>query len=98
MNLVRELRLQAGLTQELLARAAGTTAQTISTYEVGRKSPTLRTLLRLAEAAGFEMAVSFVPLADRADHKAVETPGEITAPKRPGGPMRAAQQGLTHSD
>ncbi|GMQ98342.1 MAG: hypothetical protein BMS9Abin17_0850 [Acidimicrobiia bacterium] len=94
MNLVRDLRLQAGLTQELLARAAGTTSQTISTYEVGRKSPTLRTLLRLADAAGFEMVVSFVPLVDRVDHDAVETPAEITPPSRPGGPMRAAQQDL----
>ena len=52
MNLVRQLRLEAGLTQALLAKEAGTSPQTISAYEVGRKSPNLATVLRLADAAG----------------------------------------------
>jgi transcriptional regulator with XRE-family HTH domain len=61
MNVVRELRYQAGLTQELLAKAAGTHSQTISLYEVGRTSPTWRMLLRLADAVGLELIVSFAP-------------------------------------
>ncbi len=68
MNLVRQLRLKAGLTQALLAEAAGTSSQTISAYEVGRKSPNLARVLRLADAAGLKMVVSFVPVADAERH------------------------------
>ncbi len=60
VNLVRELRLTAGLTQGLLGKAAGTSGSTICAYERGRRSPTLRTLLRMVDAAGLEMQVSFV--------------------------------------
>lgn len=65
VNLVRDLRLTAGLTQELLGEAAGTTGSVICAYERGRRSPTLRTLLRMVDAVGLEMQVSFVPAADR---------------------------------
>ena len=76
MNVVRDLRLHAGLTQDLLAKAAGTHSQTISLYEVGRTSPTWRMLLRLADAVGLELIVSFAP-------KATEADDEL----RPAGPM-----------
>ena len=61
MNVVRDLRHRAGLTQELLARAVGIHSQSISRYEVGRVSPTLRTLVRLADAVGLDLVVSFAP-------------------------------------
>ena len=61
MNVVRDLRHRAGLTQELLARAAGIHSQSISRYEVGQVSPTLRTLVRLADAVGLDLVVSFAP-------------------------------------
>lgn len=57
MNPVRALRSRCGWTQEALARAAGTSQPTIAAYEAGRKSPTLRTLARVAAAAGLEVEV-----------------------------------------
>jgi len=59
MNVIRLLRDLADLTQAELAAAAGTSQPTIAAYEAGRKSPTLRTLRRLAEAAGLEASVAF---------------------------------------
>jgi transcriptional regulator with XRE-family HTH domain len=59
MNTVRLLRDLSDLTQAELADAAGTSQPTIAAYESGRKSPTLRTLRRLAEVAGFEATIGF---------------------------------------
>ncbi len=68
MILVRPLRLHAGLTQALLAKAAGTCPQTISARGAGRKSPNRRTVLRRADGAGLKLVVSFVPVADAERH------------------------------
>ncbi len=65
MNPVRDLRLTAGLTQELLGKASGTSGSAICAYERGRVSPTMRTLQRLAASVGLEVHLSFVPAADR---------------------------------
>jgi transcriptional regulator with XRE-family HTH domain len=59
MNAIRLLRELSNLTQAELASAAGTSQPTIAAYEAGRKSPTLRTLRRLAGAAGLEAVVAF---------------------------------------
>jgi transcriptional regulator with XRE-family HTH domain len=59
MNAIRLLRDLGNLTQAELAEAAGTSQPTIAAYEAGRKSPTLRTLRRLAAAAGFETTIGF---------------------------------------
>jgi len=59
MNAIRLLRDLSDLTQAELADAAGTSQPTIAAYEAGRKSPTLRTLRRLAEAVGLEATVAF---------------------------------------
>jgi transcriptional regulator with XRE-family HTH domain len=59
MNPIRLLRELGNLTQAELAEAAGTSQPTIAAYEAGRKSPTLRTLRRLAETAGFEATIGF---------------------------------------
>ena len=59
MNAIRLLRDLSDLTQAELAEAAGTSQPTIAAYEAGRKSPTLRTLHRLAEVAGFEATIGF---------------------------------------
>jgi transcriptional regulator with XRE-family HTH domain len=61
MSDIRRLRAQAGLSQRELAEAAGTSQPTVAAYERGRKSPTLRTLRRLARAAGFEARIEFHP-------------------------------------
>ena len=59
MNTIRLLRDLSDLTQAELAEAAGTSQPTIAAYEAGRKSPTLRTLRRLAEGAGLEATIGF---------------------------------------
>jgi transcriptional regulator with XRE-family HTH domain len=48
-------RCAAGLSQEELAERAGTSRPTLSAYEHGHLSPTLRTAVRILVAAGFEL-------------------------------------------
>jgi transcriptional regulator with XRE-family HTH domain len=55
-ELLEQARVSAGLTQEELARRAGTSRTTLSAYEHGRKSPTAATLARLLSGAGWELA------------------------------------------
>ena len=55
-ELLEQVRVGAGLTQEELARRAGTSRTTLSAYERGRKSPTAATFARLLSGAGWELA------------------------------------------
>ena len=71
MNAVRELRRSADLTQAALARAADTSQPTIAAYESGRKSPSLRTLSRMARAVGLEAVVVFPPAMTREDRRSL---------------------------
>jgi transcriptional regulator with XRE-family HTH domain len=48
-------RRQSGLTQAALAARAGTSQAAISAYESGRRSPSVDTLCRVLDAAGFEV-------------------------------------------
>lgn len=88
MNPVHDLRRRTGLTQAQLAEAGGTSQPTIAAYESGKKSPTFRTLRRIARAAGLEPFVVFVPATTREDrrslalHRAIadrliETPDDV---------------------
>lgn len=52
-ELLERIRQEAGLTQGELARRASTSRPTLSAYEHGRKSPTLATVERLVDSAGF---------------------------------------------
>jgi transcriptional regulator with XRE-family HTH domain len=64
MDPARELRLArtaAGLSQQDLARRAGTSQATISAYESGRKQPSVATLARLLRVTGSELAVRPAP-------------------------------------
>ncbi|MGH8999278.1 MAG: helix-turn-helix domain-containing protein [Acidimicrobiia bacterium] len=54
-HLIRIARRRSGLTQEELARRAATSQAAISAYESGRRSPSVATLSRILEAAGFEL-------------------------------------------
>lgn len=54
-TLIEHVRQEAGLSQEQLAARAGTSRPTLSAYEHGRKSPTLATVQRLLDSAGFEL-------------------------------------------
>jgi transcriptional regulator with XRE-family HTH domain len=51
---VREL---SGLSQRALARTIGTSQPSIATIETGNRTPTIRTLMRVAAAAGFELVI-----------------------------------------
>lgn len=55
-ELLAQSRAGVGLTQDELARRAGTSRPTLSAYEHGRKSPTAATLARLLSAAGWDLA------------------------------------------
>lgn len=57
MNPVHLIRHRAALTQSELANVAGTSQPTIASYEADQKSPTFRTLQRLADASGVIMDV-----------------------------------------
>jgi transcriptional regulator with XRE-family HTH domain len=71
MNPVHLLRLVAGRTQQELATCAGTSQSAIAAYEAGRKSPTWRTVERMAQAAGYEAEVRFVPPLTREDRRSL---------------------------
>jgi hypothetical protein len=60
-DLLRLARVKAGLTQAALAERAGVAQALISAYENGRRQPTFPTLLRLLEAAGFELRMRLEP-------------------------------------
>lgn len=55
-ELLEQARVNAGLTQEELARRAGTSRPTLSAYEHGRKSPTVATFARILSEAGWNLA------------------------------------------
>ncbi|HET6562212.1 MAG TPA: helix-turn-helix transcriptional regulator [Marmoricola sp.] len=57
-NLLEQARAAAGLSQAALAERAGTSRPRLSSYEHGRKSPTLATAARIVGEAGFELALS----------------------------------------
>ena len=51
---LRELRDARGLTQEQVAEAAGTSQSHYSKIELGRVSPTIRTVKKLANVLGVD--------------------------------------------
>jgi len=53
-------RRTAGLTQVELAKRAKTSQAAVSAYESGRRSPSVETLCRLVDAAGFELRMRLV--------------------------------------
>jgi len=69
--LIRALRARAGLTQQELAVAAGTSQSTVAAYESGTKSPTLRTVENLAGSLGMEMVAEFIPRMTREDRRSL---------------------------
>lgn len=58
-----EIRLSAGLTQEQMAQALNTSKGNISRLENVNSSisPTIRTIARYAEAAGYILDIRFLP-------------------------------------
>lgn len=78
MNPVFALRARAGLTQSELAARGGTSQPTIAAYEADRKSPTLRTLERLAQACDLEAHVLLVPPLTREDRRSLHLHAAIS--------------------
>src|SRR5471032_2155157 len=66
-GLLQLARLKSGLSQGRLAELAGVPATMISAYERDKRQPTLPTLLRLLNAAGFDLRMQLVPLDDHDD-------------------------------
>ena len=60
-NVLEVARSGAGLSQRKLAQQAGTAQSVIARIELGETSPTLRTLERLLDAAGFDLALELQP-------------------------------------
>ena len=58
---IRKARLQAGLSQSVLAQAAGVAQSVVSAYETGSRQPSLPVLERLVAAAGFELVLDLEP-------------------------------------
>jgi transcriptional regulator with XRE-family HTH domain len=54
-EVLRVARLQAGLSQRGLARAAGTSAAAVNRYERGQVQPTISVLSRLITACGRQL-------------------------------------------
>src|SRR5437879_10239952 len=55
-DVLTEVRRQAGLTQQELARRGRTAQPTVAAYESGRKQPGVATLDRLVRAAGLRLS------------------------------------------
>lgn len=65
-TLIREARLRAGLSQAALAALLDTHQSVVARWETGASEPTLATVQRAVEAAGFDLSVAVVPADD--DH------------------------------
>ena len=64
-KVLREMRQDAGVTQQELEKRTGITQTEISRYELGKRNITLRTLLRLTEALGFHLSIRYLPKEDQ---------------------------------
>ena len=61
INLIRQARHRAGLSQAELATRAGTSRPSLSAYEHGRVSPTVDTAERVLRAAGAQLTLQPIP-------------------------------------
>lgn len=55
--LILKARAAAGLTQARLAKKIGTSQSMVARWESGSQVPSVRTLMKIAEATGLELAV-----------------------------------------
>ncbi len=65
--LVVQARRATGLTQDQLARLAGTSRSSITAIEHGKRDPGLEHLLKILAAAGFDLLTRIVPHDDHDD-------------------------------
>lgn len=71
MNVIRDLRQKAGLTQAELANCSGTSQSTIAAYESGAKSPTVRTVERIGARLHLQVSTQWQPVMTRVDHRSL---------------------------
>jgi transcriptional regulator with XRE-family HTH domain len=64
---LRRARRAHGISKRALARKAETSPAAIVMYENGSRTPTVTTLLRLLEAAGWRAELRLTPIARRPD-------------------------------
>ena len=57
---------------------AGTSQSAIAAYETGAKSPTLRTIEKLANSLGLEMVTTYMPRLTREDHRSLAFHDAVT--------------------
>jgi transcriptional regulator with XRE-family HTH domain len=62
--IIREARRRSALSLRGLARRAGTSHATLRAYEAGNIEPTVPTLQRIVQAAGFDLDVALTPRVD----------------------------------
>lgn len=55
--LILKARAATGLTQAQLAKKVGTSQSTVARWESGAQVPSVRTLMKVAKATGYELAV-----------------------------------------
>ena len=71
MSPIYRLRSHAGLTQRQLAERCDTSQAAIAAYETDAKSPTLRTVTRIASCLNLEVTIDVVPSMTREDHRSL---------------------------
>ncbi|MEE9321999.1 MAG: helix-turn-helix transcriptional regulator [Granulosicoccus sp.] len=71
MNIIRMLRQKVGLNQTEFASQSGTSQSTIAEYESGAKSPTMRTVKRIAAKFNLEVEVNSQPRMTREDRRSL---------------------------
>lgn len=69
-HLLRQARSRGSLTLRQLAARADTSHSTLAAYESGRKAPSVDTLERILNAAGFELEARLTPRPGDDDHPA----------------------------
>lgn len=57
-GIIKEARLRAGLSQQVLAERLGTTQSVVTRWETGTRSPTFETVVKAVRACGLELAVA----------------------------------------
>jgi transcriptional regulator with XRE-family HTH domain len=70
--LLREARLRAGLSQEMLAARVGKNRPQIARWEAGAVAPSLDTLIDLIRACGFDLPLDLALLQPVADGELAE--------------------------
>lgn len=57
IRLIKERRQQMQVSQEMLSEISGVALRTVKQFESGKGNPTLKTLMKLADALGLEISL-----------------------------------------